>query len=237
MMILQYVQHVPFEGLGSIESWAATRGHEVRLTRAHAGEVMPRANEFDLLVVLGGPMNVYQEREYPFLSAEKRLIENSVREGKPVLGICLGAQLIADVLGAKVYRNTEEEIGWFPVELTAAQNLKPSLSTQPGPLVTFHWHGDTFELPGGAARFASSEACANQAFVYGDGVVGLQFHPEVTEDWVRLMLRHEGHGVRGGPYVQPPEEMLSPHRPYRENEAFLTNILDALVASRRSTPS
>ncbi len=230
MNVLHYVQHVPFEGLGSIERWAASRGYDVRVTRAFAGEPLPAPDEFGLLVLLGGPMNVYEEREYPFLLDEKRLIDGAARAGKSVLGICLGAQLIAAALGAKVYRSSEEEIGWLPVETTEAAGATYLFSHLPRRFVTFHWHGDTFEVPEGATRVASSEACANQAFVYGRNVVGLQFHPEVTAEGLAQMLRHEGHEIVGGKYVQTPEEMLSPLRPYRENESLLSEVLDKLVA-------
>lgn len=237
-MILQYLQHVAFEGPGNVEHWARAHGHEVRATRLHAGEPLPAPADFDLLVVMGGPMNVYEERAHPFLADEKRLVERAVLDGKPLLGICLGAQLIAAVLGARVFRNAQEEIGWFPVELTDEAAASPVFSALPRRFDTFHWHGDTFDLPRGAAHVAASAACANQAFVYGDRVVGVQFHPEVTDEGVRLMLRHEGHEIEdGGEYVQSPREITSPPRPYEENAEVTATILDQLsrAAGGRST--
>lgn len=141
-MLIHYVQHVPFEGLGSIEGWAHSRGHEVRATRAFAGEAFPTRGNFDMLVVMGGPMNVYEEGAYPFLKDEKRLIGGAVGAGKPVLGICLGSQLIAAALGAKVYKNAEDEVGRFPVELTEGAGANALFSALPRRLMTFHWHGD-----------------------------------------------------------------------------------------------
>ena len=149
-MIIQYLQHVPFEGLGNIETWARKNAREIRAVRLFAGDELPDLRETDLLVVLGGSMNVYDDAEFPFLTDEKRFIEQAIRAEKSVLGICLGSQLIADVLGAKVYRNAHEEIGWFPVRKTAAAADSPFNEILPDEFETFHWHGDSFSMPAGA---------------------------------------------------------------------------------------
>jgi len=171
---------------------------------------------FDWLIILGGPMNVYEEDRYPWLADEKRFIEKAVRQEKRVLGICLGAQLIADVLGARVKRNRDKEIGWFPVlqiETGPRSNLFEYL---PGTFLTFHWHGDTFDLPAGAILAARSEGCDHQAFVYGDRVVGLQFHLETTREGVEKLLRNCSADMTEGKFVQKPDVMLEDNQRFND---------------------
>jgi GMP synthase-like glutamine amidotransferase len=235
-MKLCYFQHVPFEGLGAIEPWARSREHEVRAVRLFAGEPPPEPDACDMLVVLGGPMNADEEDRYPFLAAEKRAIERAIGAGRAVFGICLGSQLVARVLGAPVGRNEHEEIGWFPVDLTDEGARSPLLAGVPRRFETFHWHGDRFDVPASAVLAARSEACAHQAFVYGDRVVGLQFHPEATERSIALMLEHEGDELAGPaarPFVQTPAEIGSAARPYAENARAIAAILDNLERSVR----
>lgn len=180
-MRVHWFQHVPFEGLGLIEPWLRARGHEVTVTRWWAGEVAPGVAACDWLIVMGGPMNVYQHRDYAWLLAEKAVIAAACSAGKRVLGVCLGAQLIADVLGGKVMQNPEREIGWWPVQAAteARSGVAGGRYVFPAELAVLHWHGDTFTLPPGATRLAGSEACAQQAFAWGERVLGLQFHLEM----------------------------------------------------------
>ncbi|MBI4388853.1 MAG: type 1 glutamine amidotransferase, partial [Nitrospinae bacterium] len=174
-MRLHYLQHVPFEDLANIEVWARNKGHRISQTRFFANEPLPPVEAFDWLVVLGGPMNIYEEDRYPWLADEKRFIAQAVERKKVVLGICLGAQLLADVLGGKVVKNAHKEIGWFPVSLTGEGQRSAVTRNLPQRFPAFHWHGDTFHLPTGCERLAESEACANQAFAYQGRAVGLQF--------------------------------------------------------------
>lgn len=225
-MRLHYLQHVPFEGIGNIEQWAKARACALGATRMYADEKPPEVDAFDLLVVMGGPMNVDDEDRHPFLGAEKRFIERALDAGKPILGICLGSQLVASVLGARVVRNVHDEIGWFAVEKTSA--VSSLCAAVPDRFTTFHWHGDTFELPAGATRVFSSQACVNQGFVYDNRVVALQFHPEVTSDGVRDMLANEGDEIGTGPFVQTAADLLDPSRPYAENARITAAILDWL---------
>ena len=147
-------------------------------------------------------MSIHDEDIYPWLRAEKTLITAAIREGKKVLGICLGAQLIAAVSGARVYPNPQKEIGFWPVRWTeAAGKGRPEE-------IFFHWHGETFDLPAGARLLASTKACVNQAFLLGDGVLGVQFHPEVTPEIIRAMIAHEGHELVDAPYIQPAATIL-----------------------------
>ncbi|MCK5862638.1 MAG: gamma-glutamyl-gamma-aminobutyrate hydrolase family protein, partial [Candidatus Hydrogenedentes bacterium] len=179
-MRAHYLQHVPFEGLGSIESRLHSSGYEISSTQLFESPEFPALEEIDLLLVMGGPMSVNDEEIYPWLSQEKEFIRRAIDMKKPVLGVCLGAQLIANVLGARVYQNSEKEIGWWPVHGTPVPSS--SLFQFPASIQAFHWHGETFNLPAGATLLASSTACKNQAFQIGTSVIGLQFHLETTPE-------------------------------------------------------
>lgn len=208
-MKIHYLQHVPFEGLASIESWAVNHDHTLSATRFYANDPIPPVEKVDWVIVMGGPMNIHEETQYPWLIAEKRLIERAIEQHKTVIGICLGAQLIADVLGAKVYRGQHKEIGWFPIEKTADAERYSIFASLPQTFNVFHWHGDTFDIPQGATRLAYSKGCQNQAFIYGDNVLGLQFHLESTRDSVKQVIENCADELTDGEYVQTPEEMLS----------------------------
>jgi GMP synthase-like glutamine amidotransferase len=178
----------------------------------------------DWLIVMGGSMNVYEYRNHPWLREEKRFIETAIGQGKHVLGICLGAQLIADVLGAKVYQNQEKEIGWFPI--TLRPEARSFFADGPSPLEVFHWHGDTFDLPSGATWLAESEGCKHQAFSYGRNVIALQFHLEMNAMTVRNLLEHCHSDLTPGRFVQPPEEIA--RREGIESRTALSQLLDSL---------
>ena len=158
-MRIHYLQHVRFEGLGCIETWAQSEKHSLTGTHFFQNDPLPELGNLDWLIVMGGPMGVADEQKYPWLTTEKRFIEKAIRDGKTVLGICLGAQLIADVLGARVYSIQHKEIGWFPIELTDEGQRSSLLGFIPDQFDVFHWHGDTFDLPDGATHLARSEAC------------------------------------------------------------------------------
>jgi GMP synthase-like glutamine amidotransferase len=199
---IRVFQHVPFEDIGSMDPWARGRGHRVERTRFHAGDAPPPADAYDWLIVMGGPMGARDEDRLPWMAGEKRAIEAALSAGKAVLGICLGAQLIADVLGAEVRRNRHPEIGWFPVTLSPDALRGPLADAFPPSFTAFHWHGDTFAIPAGAVPLGSSAACDNQGFLIGDRVLALQFHPEVTSAGMEDLLRACGHELRPGPFVQ-----------------------------------
>lgn len=189
-MRVHVLQHVAFEGLGCIEEWLTFRQAILSFTRffsAHENR-LPAIEAFDLLIVLGGPMSVNDQTEYPWLAQEKILIQQAIAARKPVLGICLGAQLIAYSLGATVYRNTVKEIGWFPVE--GMPGLPAQAFAFPAQATVFHWHGETFDLPAGTMHLAKSAGCVNQAFQYQDYVIGLQFHLETTVTTAGQMVAH-----------------------------------------------
>lgn len=197
-MLLHILQHVAHEGPGLLADWAAARGHALRLHPVFAApHSLPTLapGEGVGIVILGGPMSVHDEAAYPWLGAEKAFIRAAVAAGQPVLGICLGAQLLAEALGGQVLAGAELEIGWFPVQLNAA--ARNFLPPAPVEITVLHWHGETFSLPPGAELLGSSAACDNQGFRLGRGV-GVQFHPEVNAELLAEMLHHEGHELNGG---------------------------------------
>jgi GMP synthase-like glutamine amidotransferase len=225
--------HVPFEGVGSIEAWAKDRGQALASTHWYAGETPPAASEYDLLVVMGGPMGVYDEKEHPWLAEEKRAIEAAVGAGKSVLGICLGAQLVSVVLGGTVTPNPVREIGWFPVSLTEAGATLPVLAGFPETFYAFHWHGDTFSIPPGAVHAASSAACANQAFVFQNRVVGLQFHLETTPIGMQNLIKHCAADVAlPGPTIHHPKQMHAGRGAFKDIKQLMERLLDALAAGQ-----
>jgi GMP synthase-like glutamine amidotransferase len=202
-----WLQHVPFEGNGYIAEWLQDRAHAWDVIRLYDDEPLPELSKVDMLIIMGGPMSIYDDDQYPYLPREKAFIRAALAAGKMVIGICLGAQLIADALGAKVYPNPVKEIGWWPVQFTAEARAHPLFHAFPPELPVFHWHGDTFDLPAGAMLVASSAACRNQAFLYGDRVIGLQFHLEIRDRGVRDLIEHCGHEIVDAPYIQPAEQM------------------------------
>lgn len=228
-MRIHYLQHVPFEGPAAVERWAESHGYPLTATRFFEDGVLPQMNDFDRLVVMGGPMNIYEEDRYPWLAREKRFIGEAVAAGKTVIGICLGAQLIADVLGARVHRNPDKEIGWFPVEWTEPARRCGVFGFLPERLNAFHWHGDTFDIPAGALHLARSEACENQAFLYDGRVLGLQFHLESTPESVRLLTENCRDELVPAPYIQNEGEILSPYADrFRGINEAMFGILDRL---------
>ena len=208
-MQLHYIQHVPFEGPANIGSWAENQGWALSATHLYRGDKLPAVEEFDWLVVMGGPMNIYEEKQYPWLAAEKKFIGKAIEENKIVLGICLGAQLIADVLGGRVVRNRHKEIGWFPVTLRPEGIESAIFKGFPAEFPALHWHGDTFSLPPGASMLAQSEACPAQAFSSNGGrVLGLQFHLESSPESVRLLIENGSDELVDGHYIQKADAIL-----------------------------
>jgi GMP synthase-like glutamine amidotransferase len=226
-MRAHYFQHVPFEELGSIRPWLEAAGCEITVTQFFKSWELPDPGEIDLLVVMGGPMSVNDEIQYPWILPEKDYIRNAVRSGKSVLGICLGAQLIASAMGARVYKNSEKEIGWFPVNWIAP--LEGATFEFPASSEVFHWHGETFDLPNGALQLANSAGCKNQAFQLGKSVIGLQFHLESTKESTMELVQHCRDELVPSRFVQTEKIILSasPEK-YRRINAMMGRILDFL---------
>lgn len=231
-MQAHYFQHVPFEGLGSIEAWISHKGYQICSTAFYQHVAFPDIDAIDFLVVMGGPMSVNDESQYPWLAAEKQFIRQFIETGKPVLGICLGAQLIASALGAKVYANNEKEIGWWPIKAVVGES---STSFQfPEIVSVFHWHGETFDLPEGAQRIAESYGCRNQAFQFGNSVIGLQFHLETTPASAQAIVKNCADELVPAPYVQAEGEILAADlQKYQNINQLMNSVLDYLDNARQ----
>jgi GMP synthase (glutamine-hydrolysing) len=228
-MRIHYIQHESFEGIGAIGEWAAKKGHVVSGAHIYKGDPLPEITAFDWLVVMGGPMGVYDEDKYPWLIDEKRFLDSAIKADKTILGVCLGAQLLANVLGAPVRKNIVKEIGWFDVSLTPHGWNSPIFKGLPATFKAFHWHGDTFAIPEGALHIASSEACANQAFVYGEKTVGLQFHIESTKESVEAIVRGcPEELLEEGEFIQKADKVLGTDAIFASLKKNLHTLLDAM---------
>ena len=226
---IHYFQHVEYEGLGSIEEWISSSGHSLSSTRFFEETRLPELSDFDWLIVMGGAMSVNDEQQFPWLADEKRFIRQAVDAGKTVLGICLGSQLVTAALGAKVYQNKEKEIGWFDIELTPVAQSGKLFFGMGGRIKVFHWHGDTFDLPENAIHLAYSEACKNQAYIYKDKVLALQFHLEPTRDSLLEMTERGRHELTAGKYIQTEKELLKNKKLIESNKEILFTILNRLT--------
>ena len=188
------LQHVSWEGPGAIRTEAQKQGIALDVCRIDMGNCLPAPDEVKGLIVMGGPMGVYESERYPFLVEECKLIAEVVRRGQPVMGVCLGAQLLASALGARVFPGPVQEIGFGNVGLTANSRPDAVFAGLPDPLPVFHWHGDTFDLPAGAVLLAKNKNYENQAFRFGKNAYGLQFHVEVDlntwEGWKPHLAEH-----------------------------------------------
>lgn len=223
------LQHVPFEGPGSIAVWLAERRATVTFTRFYESPSLPEPADVDFLIIMGGPMSVHDTQEHPWLTEEKEFIRAIITLGKPVLGICLGAQLIASSLGAEAYKGPQKEIGWFPV---TAESTGVDVFRFPATVTVFHWHGETFDLPQGAVRLARSPVCPNQAFQLGKKVIGLQFHLETTLASAALMIENCGDELVAAEYIQDEQSLLeAPAAVYEQANAVMVQLLDYLAPS------
>lgn len=226
-MKIHFVLHETFEGPGCMNDWIKQKGYRISVNRTFLNETYPAMDQFDWLIIMGGTMSTYEEEKHKWLKIEKEFIRQTIETGKIVLGICFGAQLIAEALGGRVYKAKVREIGWYPVNLISS-NLPAILKTLPGNPVVFHWHGDTFDLPDGAIRLASSEATINQSFLYRDKVMALQYHHEATEEAIGLMIDNSGWQLKKDRYVQSAEEIMKGTGHISENNRIMFKILDYL---------
>ncbi len=221
-MNIHSFEHFEFETLGLLEDWARSRGHAISKTRFYLGETPPREAAFDALIVMGGPMGTYDEADYPWLRTEKAALRQAIENGKRVLGICLGSQLLAEAIGGRVFPGPEKEIGWFPVR-SVSEN--PYLPETFEPL---HWHGDTFELPSSARLLASSAAYVHQAFSYGSNCLGLQFHLEMTASGARELLRHSGIPAPSR-FIESEERILGSAAKFDRAHALLKQVAERFI--------
>ena len=220
---VQVLQHVAFEGLGSIQEWLDARGAQTRYTRFFENDRLPALDKVDLLIAMGGPMSVNDDAELPWLRSEKQFVRDAVARDIPVLGVCLGAQLIASALGSRVFRNPVKEIGWFPVR--ALPVCEPAFRF-PSECLVFHWHGESFDLPDGAVRLVKSAGCENQAFQLKRNVIGLQFHLETTPESALAIVENCRAELIPGPYVQSEQELRAiPASSYDAVNVLMSDVL------------
>lgn len=231
-MRVHVLQHVPFEDIGSMAEWFRQRGAQLSYTRFYEADAqLPEPAGFDLIVAMGGPMSVNDEAALPWLVAEKAFLRAAIASEVAVLGVCLGAQLIASALGARVQPNDEVEVGWFPV--WRADALDEACFVFPPRVELLHWHGETFALPAGATLLASSAACRNQAFQLGRRVIGLQCHPEMTPEIVSDLLAEFGAELQPGRWVQGAAELAAvPAERYRAAQELMSDVLAYLLAKQ-----
>ena len=232
-MRCHWLQHVPFEGLGGIGAWMEAHGAEVSVTRLYADEALPTVSELaelDWLVVMGGPMGVHDESAYAWMAAEKQLIAAALAGGPRVVGICLGGQLMADVLGAEVTAMPHQEVGWHDVTLAEEAWRSPLFRMLPARLPMFHWHGEQFALPSGAVALGSTAACPLQGFALGSRVLALQCHPEMMATSARTLVDAELSNCRPGPYVQSAQEIVGEASRFDQLSPTMVALLDAMQA-------
>jgi GMP synthase-like glutamine amidotransferase len=224
-MRIHVLQHSAINTLGTIEDYAETKNYQVESTRFYEIDESPKHYSFDLLIIMGGPMGTYDYEENPWLRNEKEFIKQAIESGKPVLGICLGAQILADILGARVYENKFMEIG-FPLRTSKLEKEPNFRRGSQEEITVFHWHSQTFDLPAGSVHLFESEGCKNQGFLYGGRVVALQFHPEVNEERIESLIERFGDKMADGPFVQKKEKMFGQEKYLAGTKELLFTILD-----------
>ncbi len=224
-MRIHSLQHVAFEDIGSMQQDLKRQGHSLTTTHWYKGDQAPEIASFDVLIIMGGPMGVYDEAKHPWLATEKVFLAACIRAGKKIIGICLGAQLISCVLGAKVRRNTHREIGWFPLTINPSAGNNPIAQILANCAQVFHWHGDTFELPEGAILLASSAACTHQAYVIDEQIYAFQFHLETTETSATALIENCAEDLDNSTYVQTAEQIMQE----KENFIAINQIMSAVL--------
>lgn len=221
-------QHVPFEGLGCIQFWLDQNQYQTRYIRMYEDPALPSIEEVDLLIILGGPMSVNEEIAFPWLKKEKEFIRQLIAAKTPLLGICLGAQMIASALGKQIHRNPEKEIGWW--EIQGIPSLSSAFSF-PEKATVFQWHEDTFEIPDDAVHTGFNIACKNQAFQLGRRTIGLQFHLETSNETMEFLLKgFDTEAERHQPFVQSPEKIRTlASQKLKDSNQLMFDLLDYLT--------
>ncbi len=231
-MRVHYLQHVPFEGVGSMAGYFKSKGHVLSSTQLYEGQALPDPQSIDFLIVMGGPMGVHDDLQYPWMKKEKEFIRECKDQESIVLGICLGAQLIAHVLGAKVYKNKDREIGWFSLILRDEIEDTIFKDVFASGMEVFHWHGDTFDIPESATPIASSPACRNQGFIIDNRIVGFQFHLETTPESAEALIENCGHELDGSAFVQSAKELMADNKRFLRINEVMTAVLERLEKDR-----
>lgn len=225
-MKILFVTHASFEMPGSIETWANNHNHETHEVRPYKGETLPSIDSYDFLVIMGGPQSPLAMDEYPYLRDEIELVKQAIKLNKRIVGVCLGAQLIAEALGAKTERSPNREIGMYRVDLLDSADSDPVFKHFPKQFAVMHWHSDMPGIADGAILLAKSEGCPRQAFRYGDRIYGFQCHFELTRELVEKMIPHSANDLKPAKYVMSPEELMAVD--YSEINAQMASVLDYL---------
>ncbi len=230
-MKIHCLQHVSFETPGTIVEWAGQNNCSITYTYLFEKTFLfPSLTDFDVLLIMGGYMNVEEEEKFPWLKQEKNFIKNAIDAGKKIIGICLGAQLIASTLHCAVYKGKEKEIGFFPVNFSNEAEKNVLFKHFTSPYTLFHWHGDTFDLPENAVVIASTDVCRNQAYFIDPNIIGLQFHLEMNETTIGQMLLHDGEELKeDGNYIQSAEEIRSGLTCLQKNKQDLFLLLNKFL--------
>jgi len=228
-MHIHYFQHDHFEDLGYIGDWAEAHNFTTSVTRFDLKPELPSLDDFDWLVVLGGKMGVNDSDKYPWITSEIEFIKQAILAGKIVIGVCLGSQLLASALGARVYKNSEPEMGFYPVVFNQNATSDSVFKHFPAELNVMHLHFDIFELPAGAVAMAESQLTPVQAFRYGNNVFALQFHFELTESNAPVFIREVTPEIVPGRLVQYPSEMLQKIKYCRLNNEIFPRVLDGIL--------
>lgn len=228
------LMHVPYEGLGCIEDWIIQKGHKLSYTKFYESYSLPNVDEIDALIIMGGPMSVYEEKSFNWLAEEKAFIHEAIEKGKIVLGICLGSQLIAEVLGARVYPNKQKEIGWFNVKQTEIGKSNAILYGIEDEFSVFHWHGDTYDLPPHSEHLFYTDVCRNQAFIFNNKVLGLQFHFEVTEVTLQGMVENGKAELKTEATIQSETTIVENKNYIVSNNLKMNKILDNLFQQHKT---
>ncbi len=221
-------QHVEFEGPGILQKLLESRGHNIHVVKLYAGDPIPHEDDIDFAIMLGGPMSVLDEANYPYFVREKELCRDMIQLGKPLLGICLGAQMIASAFRAAIINAPEKEVGWFPVQWNDCSDKH---GTGKGTINALHWHGQMFKIPKEASKLASSEGCENQAFKLGSAIA-LQFHLEASPESVKSMLKNcsEDYANTSGKFIQSEKEIRELSSQYmKEANDFMEKIIDSML--------
>ncbi|MFC1728880.1 type 1 glutamine amidotransferase [candidate division KSB1 bacterium] len=233
---VHYLQHDDFVRPAETDTWARQKGHPVTRSKLlpdrdglrHEANTFPDPASFDLLIIFGGTMSTYDDKEFRWLTNEKKFVERTVQSGKAVYGICMGAQMLAAVLGANVYRNRYKEVGWHEVTLTPEAARSQVFGILPDRFMAMHWHGDVFDIPRDCTRIAFSEATPNQAFEYDSRIFATQFHPEYNLQSVEEGIQYTPEDLNCSAYAQSAEEILKNRHYFPAMHEKLFTILDGI---------
>lgn len=227
------IQHEMFETPGCILNWAKAHGFPVSYTHIYKNDQLPQLVDFDFLLIMGGSMSAYDDEKISWIRTEKELIRKAIDANKYVVGICLGSQLIASALGARVFINRYKEIGFFPLYLSSVAKKMSMFKGFKDKMYVFHWHGDTFDMPINAKHLAYSHACHNQGFLYNDRVLALQCHMEITIEIMEDLFKNFAAELISSPYVQSADEMRNHLDSIPRMNQVLYDMLDSLILFRQ----